>query len=190
VVAKGEQVVYLEAPQGTGGKNKLRIVSLTRDHTTVDLVSTESNLPNAEVSPNGRWMAYESDRSGSDEIYVSPFPAATTRQWKVSTAGGDQPAWALNGRELFYVDPSRHLISVAVNPDQGAFEWERPRELLDVSQYYFRHFPSFGRTYDVDQERFLFLRSASEHAGEEGAQGQIHVVLNWTEELKRRVPRD
>jgi tRNA A-37 threonylcarbamoyl transferase component Bud32 len=185
VSANGEQLVYRYLSIARP-RPDLRIVSLTGNHTTDDLLSTEFSEQNADVSPNGRWMAYESDRSGSWEIYVSPFPAATTRQWQVSTAGGTKPAWALNGRELFYVDPTGHLMSVAADPDQPAFTWERPRGLLDVSRYYL----TTGRTYDVDQERFLFVRSASGHAGEEGAQGQIHVVLNWTEELKRRVPRD
>ena len=54
------------------------------------------------VSPDGRWLAYESDESGQLEVYVRPFPRFDAGRWQVSTGGGKQPVWAHNGRELFY----------------------------------------------------------------------------------------
>ena len=66
------------------------------------MVNEFSDL-NAEISPDGRWMAYQSDRSGSDEIYVRPFPDVDAGMWQVSTAGGVRPLWAPDGREVFYL---------------------------------------------------------------------------------------
>ncbi len=68
----------------------------------------------AEVSPDGRWLAYDSNRSGRVEVYVQPYPITDSARWQVSTAGGRNPAWARDGRELFYMTPDNALMSVAV----------------------------------------------------------------------------
>jgi hypothetical protein len=60
-------------------------------------------INNAAVSPDGRWLAYQTDESGRDEIYVRPFPDVDAGLWQVSTGGGRQPVWARTGRELFYL---------------------------------------------------------------------------------------
>ena len=69
---------------------------------------------NGEISPDGRWLAYESNASGRFQIYVRPFPDVDGGQWQVSTDGGTQPLWARNGEELFYIAPDRTLNSVRV----------------------------------------------------------------------------
>ena len=60
---------------------------------------------NAEISPDGRWLAYQSNSSGAFEVYVRPFPDVARGQWQVSTAGGTEPLWARDSRELFYRAP-------------------------------------------------------------------------------------
>ncbi|HXI20924.1 MAG TPA: hypothetical protein VNH46_07565, partial [Gemmatimonadales bacterium] len=70
------------------------------------------------VSPDGRWLAYESNETGRNEIYIRPFPQVESGKWQVSTSGGQAPLWAHSGRELFYVDASRNLIAVPV-PAEG-----------------------------------------------------------------------
>jgi hypothetical protein len=72
-----------------------------------------------------------------------------------------------------------------VDPGQEAFVYKGPQPLLDMRQY---DTAAVGRSYAVDQERFLFLKTASSQAGEAAPQRQIHIVLNWLEELKRRAP--
>lgn len=64
-------------------------------------MKTPFNEENGEVSPDGRWLAYQSDESGQFEIYVRPFPKVAGGRWLISTAGGVQPLWARNGQELF-----------------------------------------------------------------------------------------
>ena len=80
------------------------------------LVQTPSNERNGVVSPDGRWLAYESDSSGQFEIYVMPFPNVNAGQWRISTAGGTRPLWAPNGQELFFVAPDGALMAVRVDP--------------------------------------------------------------------------
>ena len=85
-------IVALEAA-GSGGSSTRAVGPL---------LQTAFGERNAEVSPDGRWVAYESNESGQDEIYVRPFPDVESGRWQVSTGGGTRPLWARNGRELFY----------------------------------------------------------------------------------------
>jgi Tol biopolymer transport system component len=72
------------------------------------LVNTAATEFNAEISPDGRYLAYQSNQSGRFEVYVRPFPEAEKGHWQVSTGGGTRPAWAKSGRELFYGRRSQH----------------------------------------------------------------------------------
>jgi serine/threonine-protein kinase len=141
---------------------------------------------NGEISPDGRWLAYQSNESSQDEIYVRPFPSVADGRWPISTGGGSQPLWARNGRELFY----RHgnsLLSVPVETTT-TFRAGTPTTLFEGA-YLSPPVGLAGRTYDVsgDGQRFLMIKDAP--AGDPNApSASIVVVLNWTEELKRLVP--
>ena len=80
----------------------LRVLSLAGDRGVETLVATAFSERNAELSPDGRWMAYESAQSGQEEVYVRPFPNVDDGQWQISTSNGTQPLWSPDGRELFY----------------------------------------------------------------------------------------
>jgi serine/threonine-protein kinase len=152
------------------------------DHPT-PLMHTSFGESNGEFSPNGRWIAYQSDESGRAEVYLRPFPDVEAGRWQVSTNGGERPLWARNGRELFYVTPGG-LMTVPIEPTNVS-SMGKPERLLD--DRYFFGTPFFqGRTYDVspDGKRFLTIKEAPE----ESSPSRLVVVLNWTEELKRRVP--
>jgi Tol biopolymer transport system component len=132
-------------------------------------------------SPDGRWLSYISGESGRFEIYVQPYPGPGGK-WQISTEGGTEPVWNPNGRELFYRSGDKMMaVDVATKP---SFSAGKPRMLFQ-GQYA----PTVGTApnYDVssDGQRFLMVQS-SEQAG--AAPTQINVVLNWFEELKRRVP--
>ncbi len=178
-VSPDGQVVYRAA---SGGANDLFVVPLEGDRTPAPLLATEHDELNAAISPDGRWMAYESNLSGRVEIYVRPFPDVNAGHWTVSNAGGAEPAWAPNGREIFYVSPDRKLMSVPVETSD-VFSPGVPVALFDTSSYFFG---GVGRNYDVapDGKRFVMVKNPASGAA---ASTPIVVVLNWAEELKARV---
>src|SRR5688500_3201915 len=83
----------------------LAILALEKARAIQPLVPTPFLERNGEISPDGRWLSYESNDSGAFEIFVRPFPNVNSGKWPVSTGGGIQPLWARNGQELFYVAP-------------------------------------------------------------------------------------
>jgi len=84
------------------------------------LIRTNFQERTAEISLDGRWLAYESDESGRLEVYVRPFPEVNDGRWQVSTTGGRMPLWARNGRELFYLAPDGPIMAV---PVERASSW-------------------------------------------------------------------
>jgi serine/threonine-protein kinase len=137
-----------------------------------------------QLSPDGRWMAYASEESGRREIYVQAYPGPGGR-WQVSSDGGNEPLWSASGRELFYRSGDR-MMSVDIGTE-GEFLAGKPRQLFEGS--YVRAASGYVRAnYDVspDGQRFLMLKSAEQKPA---PLTQIHVVLNWSDELNRRLAR-
>ena len=127
------------------------------------------------MSPNGRWIAYQTDESGTTQVVVRPFPNVAARRWQVSTDGGVDPKWSTDGRELFYRQGAA-VMSVAIGDDPAA---SRPAKLFEGD--YVRGTGS--KTWDVAPDgRFLMKKVLRR------AQYSIDIVLNWSEELKRLVP--
>ena len=85
-----------------------------------------------EFSPDGRYLAYQSNESGRIEVYVRPFPQVDSGRWQISTAGGTRPAWARNGRELFYLDASNTLTAVPVQTSGSTFSAGKPAKVFDA----------------------------------------------------------
>jgi len=162
----------------------LMVMTLDGTRRVERLLSTESTERNAVVSPDGRWLAYESNSSGRFEIYVRPFPNVSAGQWLISTAGGTRPLWAPSGQELFYVEPDGALVGARVDTRGGTWSAGTPAKILEGP--YLTGDKNSGRTYDVstDGKRFLLVKQpANQTAGP-----QIVVVQNWFDELKRLVP--
>jgi serine/threonine-protein kinase len=151
------------------------------------LIQTTFNETNGYVSPDGRWVAYQSNESGSNQVYVRPFPKVDTGHWQVSTAGGNRPLWARSGRELFY-ENNGALMAVTVQTTGAMFSPGNPTKLFDTAPYYFSGF----HTYDVsaDGQQFLMIKLAttSNQQTSTTAGPSLIVVEHWTEELKARVP--
>ena len=151
---------------------------LPLDGEPVPLVVTEASERSARFSPNGRWLAYVSDESGRDEIYVQAFPGPGGKQ-VISTNGGREPVWSRDGTELFY-RRGDELLSVDVDTGDE-LEAGTPRTLLTA-----RFAVSAGgrnQNYDVslDGERFVYVQR------DEGVPRELRVVVNWFEELERVV---
>jgi serine/threonine-protein kinase len=141
---------------------------------------------NGEISPDGRWIAYQSNESGTDQIYVRPFPNVNDGHWQISTAGGFTPAWARSGRELFYVTPAA-LMSVAVHTTETMFAAESPAKIFETAAYLLG---IAARTYDVapDGQRFLVIKPSQTAQDRAASSPSLTVVEHWTGELKQRVP--
>ena len=153
------------------------------DRKPVSLLRTEFNEVTARFSPDGRWVAYQSNQSGKYEIYVLPFDASNPGSsaagglHQVSKDGGQDARWSGNGKELFYLAPDGYLMSVGVNAAGGAFQAGAPQRLFKSPT------ASFG-SWDVSADGKRFLIAAPPASGV-AASPQFHVVVNWTELLKR-----
>jgi len=133
------------------------------------------------LSPDGRWLAYQSFRDRRWDVYVRPFPDVRGGLWQVSPGGGEEPVWAPDGRTLFYVDHAAQQLMAA----PGGLEPGSPEAVLDVSPYTFAL--ANHNNYDIGPDgRFLFLKPAE--AAATGAGPEIVVVLNFSEELRRLAP--
>ena len=149
------------------------------------LIRTSSDESFAEVSPDGRYLAYQSNESGRLEVYVRPFPDVDRGRWQISTEGATRPAWARSGRELFYLDDSNTLTGVPVSTSGPTFRAGTPVKIFETKYAE----PNPSRHYDVsvDGQRFLMLKDSPASDQNATPAGMV-VVLNWFEELKRLVP--
>jgi eukaryotic-like serine/threonine-protein kinase len=165
----------------------LRDIGLARigDSTWTPLIAAESADEAAPaLSPDRRWLAYVSNESGRSEIYVRPFPHVEDGQWQVSRAGGVEPLWAPNGREIFFRGLDGMLMTAAVAPG-APFSSTEPRSLFRASSYLI--WENY-RAYDVspDGQRFLFARapgSLEAHAT------PVARIDNWAATLGRAASR-
>jgi serine/threonine-protein kinase len=166
----GKALVY-----GTGAD--IWVVSLEGDRTPRPLVATEHNELGARFSPDGKWIAYISDVSGQQEIYLQSYPDAETRRL-VSSGGGSDPVWTHDGRELFYRrGDEMWVVSLEIDP---ILTIGTP-QLLFTEPYAAR---ASHQNYDYDPNRDRFIMSPVETM----APTELRVVLNWFAELERLVP--
>jgi len=154
------------------------------------LLNRNYNEAQPHISPDGRWMAYTSNESGQNQIYVRPFPEVESGRWQISTSGADSPLWSPDGRELFY--RSGDAIIAAELKTEPAFSLGTSNTLFRGA--YVRSVLAMGNfdfaTWHIhpDGKRFLMMKETG--SGELGGAGlwRINVVLNWSEELKQRIP--
>jgi eukaryotic-like serine/threonine-protein kinase len=180
---KGDIVWFpIESSAGRSRSGPVSGVSLARAE---PLVSTPAMEFHPEISPNGRYMAYQSNESGRLEIYVRPFPRVNDGRWQLSTGGGTRPVWARNGRELFFVDPANTLMAVPVQASGATFAMGNPVKLFETAYAPTLNSP---RDYDVtpDGQRFLMIRENVARDGNAMPAGMV-VVQNWFEELRAKV---
>jgi serine/threonine-protein kinase len=167
----------------------LQRVQLEPPRTVETLLETPHDEHNGEVSPDGRWLAYEGElaaRPGQLDVYVRPFPDVNAGQWQVSPAGGIQPAWASEGSELFYRDPDGAVMVARVTAKGGSFSTEKPVRLFRGP--YLTRSGNLGRSYDVspDGRRFLMLKEQA--VDPTLAPPHVVVIQHLDRELKRLAP--
>ncbi len=151
------------------------LMSLSGAFPPKPLIVTPGYDGGAQLSPDGRWLLYQSDVSGRTEIYVARYPALD-RRWQVSEGGGVQGRWSRNSREIYYRGGT-HIAAVALDAGGAEPAFGKPTALF-ADDYQIGAGVSIPN-YDVTPDgRFIMIRS-----GLNG--GTLRVVLNWTEELKR-----
>ena len=166
----GRTLVFVSRA-ASGGSLDLRMMTLDDDRTIAPLLASGFNESNAAVSPDGRWLAYRSDESGRDEVYVQRFPELGGRV-QISTDGGTGPLWSPDGTELFYREGPA-MMAVAVDGSGPAFSAGRPVRLFEG-----RYLDDLARNYDLAPDgRFLMIKLAE-------TLDQIHVLVNGNEELR------
>jgi Tol biopolymer transport system component len=173
VTPDGKLLVVSGSGSNTG--LDLNVVPMEGQHDLRPLLHSTFDENQAEISPDGRWISYQSNESGMQEIYVRPFPDVDKGRWQVSNGGAFQPRWSRDGRELFFRQPGGVMAAVAVRADGSSFAAAKPVALFSTTNY---------GGYDVAPDgRFLVIKF-----GVFNQQQQVVVVQNWIEELKARVP--
>jgi Tol biopolymer transport system component len=168
--------------QGSGPRgNDIVITTVGPPATTRPLLHTTFLEGSPAISPDGRWIAYSSNETGRNEIYVRPFPDVERGKSQVSIDGGVEPRWAPNGRELFFYNPgpTRGTRTMSVVPVQTTptFVAGKPAILFPA--------PNTTAAFDLSPDgRFLFSVLAAEPVTQSN---EIVVVQNWIEELKARM---
>jgi serine/threonine-protein kinase len=159
-------------------QQQLALVHLAGNGRLESLLTGKSRIINGEVSPDGQWLAYQSNETAREEIYVRPFPnvkGATTR-----IAAGMQPAWCRTGSELFYLDADGYLTQVTIESGTPG----TPHRVLD------RRYSgnNVGRTYDIsrDCQRFVMLKGEASIPTDTPL--RMTLLVDWIEDLKRVLP--
>jgi eukaryotic-like serine/threonine-protein kinase len=152
------------------------------------LVGTRFNDNRGQVSPDGKWLAYDSTESGQSQVYVRPFPTGDSK-WQISTGGGVSgffPRWRGDGHELFYMDALNggKLIAVDVKVNGTAFEAGAPKVLFDsgFANLGGERLATHAYAVTADGQRFLVPRPASTLVSQPSA--PIAVTLNWAEGIQ------
>jgi len=167
---------------GSSGAGDILAIRPGADTAPIPIVATAFTETSPAISPNGRWLAYSSNESGKNDIYVVPFPNTHGGKWAISTDGGTEPVWSHRGTELFYRDASGNLVAVGVNANL-TFSVGRSTTLFPAAGYESNRFtPQYAVA--RDDKRFLMIRPL-----ETKSPDNIIIVENWFEELKAKLPR-
>jgi serine/threonine-protein kinase len=180
----GEWLV-VRTDNGTPGAGDLVALRISDPTTEVPLAASKFTEMHPAISPDGRWLAYISDETGANEVYVRPFPSPTGGRWQVSNAGGTSPAWSPDGSELFFIDNANRMVAADLRTAAG-LEVVGLRPLFEVRGYSLDVFhQSF--TVTADGKQFVMLRQVS--TGVRAAKPTIVLVRNWLTELDARLKR-
>jgi serine/threonine-protein kinase len=185
--ADGGSLIFMDVTMGLSNID-IGTLSLDGEPTARPLMAESYNEVHPAISPDGRWIAYESNESGGINVYIRPFPNVDDGRWLISARGGGYPVWAPDGRELFYYATRDDQMTVVTIETEPAFAAGNPEALFRGDYLVFGP----NRPYDIspDGQRFLMIKEDSQ--AQEAAEvvetpptTELIVVENWDEVLKR-----
>ena len=185
----GDGSVMVFARQEHEGKWELWLLRSGQGEEPRPFLEAATDLRTPAVSPDGRWVAFSSNESGTREVYVAPLGSdrPNREMVRISDLGGRDPVWARDGTELFFEDLEGHLMTVPVESARPAADaFAAPTVLLDLEELGL--VTDQSRSYDTspDGSRFVFTRRDEDP----GAGSRIYIVLDWLAELDRKIPLD
>ncbi len=168
-------------PGGTGTRTRsIHAIRPGVDSVSRVIVGSPADEYAPALSPNGRWLAFVSNETGREEVFVRPFPDAERSKFRVTVNGGTEPRWSRTGRELFLRNARGEMVVHAVRSDEETFVVEQAEVLFDASEYLS---DNYHVMYDValDDQQFIMIESAEMEGGD------LILAINWFEELKAKV---
>ena len=181
------QIPFTWSPDGETvlfyGAGSVQMLTMDVERTTSSLFQAPGTTLQFALSPDGRWLAYQSNENGRFDIYVRPFPDVDGGIWKVSASGGQYPVWSADGSEIFFL-AGDSVMAVPITAGEK-FIWDNPTVLFRGA---FSADDPIYRSYDVASDGHFLMRkrSAARSGGVTGT--EMVAVFNWFEELKARVP--
>jgi serine/threonine-protein kinase len=173
--------ILVRTDNGAAGNGDILAVRTSGDTTPVSVAASTFTELHPALSPDGRWLAYTSNEAGTNEVYVRPFPNTEAGRWQVSNGGGGGPVWAADGKELFFIDGTGHLIAAQVRPGP-TFTAPQLRPVFDASRF---SLDFYHQSFDVLKDgRFVFagpLRAVAARAT------RLVEVDNWFGDLEGRL---
>jgi serine/threonine-protein kinase len=139
-----------------------------------------ARILNGEVSPDGRWLAYQANEMARDEIYVRPFP--NVNEARIRIAAGVQPAWCRMGSELFYLDADRYLTQVTFKAESTGAS----HRVLD-RQYSSNN---LARSFDISRDCQRFLMLKDEASVPTGTALRMTLLVDWIDDVRRKLPSE
>ena len=167
----GNYIMFKAADAETGA-NDLWVLPLNGDRKPFAVASGSFDERDGQFSPNGRWIAFESDESGTPEIYIQPFQRPG-RRIPVSTGGGTQVRWRADGRELYYVDPNDNFIAVSITDADGGLSIGAATKLFSATIAPVRAISRQQYVVSRDGQRFLIVNSDAAPVP------PVTLLLNW-----------
>ena len=168
----GKFLAYVTSDPAT--KQDIYVIPLAGDRRPQPFLHSPANESAPAFSPDSKWLAYESNHSGRNEIYITPFPEGGA-QYQVSTSGGERPVWRRDGKEIFYREGLR-LMSVEVTTNKDHIDLGTPRTLFEVAVRALN-----GRWYDVSPDGRLLTNTSRENTQAKN----FGLVVNWPAKLSK-----
>ena len=175
--------LVLRTDNGTTGAGDLVGIRTNGDTTEVPLVASPFTELHPAVSPDSRWIAYTSNESGHNEVYVRPFPNTGDSRWQVSTTGGSLPRWSPDGTELYFLDPSGQMSSATITTTPTFAVGER-RALFGASGY---AIDGFHQAYTLSPDGKYFYMASPRRIADLGQAPMLVRVDHWFTDLKARL---